>query len=132
MPPSKQFTCVRSRQTRLYTNVSEDRMELLLDRFRSSLKQDIDWVGVSSALFATIASFIGLWDAWRGAPMQIALLIATSVFGAIVSFHIVSRLMTNRKNRPMTNEEFLAKLVEEIAEENERQAARMDKAAVTI
>lgn len=39
MAPSKQFVNVPTRQTRLYANVSEDRMELLLDRLRASIQK---------------------------------------------------------------------------------------------
>lgn len=132
MPPSKQFINIRARQTRLYTSISEDRMELLLDRFRASQHQDIDWVGVLSAAFATVVSFIGLWDAWKGSPMQIVLLVATTVFGSIVTYHVVRLWRFNKARKPMTNEEFLAALAEEQEEEPEQPSVNVDKASVSI
>ena len=42
MAQSKQFRNLNSRQFRLYKNVSEDRLELLLDRFRASIVGQID------------------------------------------------------------------------------------------
>lgn len=48
MAPSKQFVNVPTRQTRLYANVSEDRMELLLDRLRASIQKSVDWVALYS------------------------------------------------------------------------------------
>lgn len=74
MAPSKQFVNVPTRQTRLYANVSEDRMELLLDRLRASIQKSVDWVGVFSAIFAVIASYISLYDSWKASTIQIVLL----------------------------------------------------------
>lgn len=132
MATNKPFVSVPSRQTRLYANVSEDRMELLLDRFRASLRQNIDWVGVWSAVFATVASFVGLYESWRGTTVQIILLMATTVFGSVVAYRVFDFLKINRERHPMTNEEFLAALAEEMIVEEERRSAGIDKTSVSI
>lgn len=102
MAPSKQFVNVPTRQTRLYANVSEDRMELLLDRLRASIQKSVDWVGVFSAIFAVIASYISLYDSWKASTIQIVLLITTTVFGSIVAYRVAATCWALKKYHPMT------------------------------
>lgn len=51
MAPSKHFVDVPTRQVRMYKSVSEDRLQLLLDRLRANVSYRIDWVSYISALF---------------------------------------------------------------------------------
>lgn len=131
MPPSKQFVNVRTRQTRLYANVSEDRLELLLDRLRSSMKKGVDWVGVSGAGFTTVASYAGLFESWVGSATQISLLIVTTIFGSIITYRVVDAFLSSKKFHPMTNDEFLTALAEE-EEDSERQSEKVKDASVQI
>lgn len=131
MPPSKQFVNVRTRQTRLYANVSEDRLELLLDRLRTSIQKGTDWVGVSGAGFTTIASYVGLYESWAGSATQIGLLIITTIFGSIIAYRVAATCWALKKYHPMTNDEFLTALAEE-EEDSERQNEKVKDASVQI
>lgn len=130
MAPSKQVRGIRAKPVRIYNGVSEDRMELLLDRLRLSLQQRIDWVGAVSALFTGIASFASLWESWKGSPTQISYLIATVIFVTIVCWRTGDVWLTSRKTHPMTNDEFLSALAEEEEEESEIQKESIDKASM--
>lgn len=132
MPPSKQFVDVPTRQTRLYKSVSEDRMELLLDRLRASLQQKIDWVGSCSAVFTGLASFLALAESWKGTGSQIIYLVLTVVFVTIVCWRTGSMWLTTRNQHPMTNEEFLNALAEEQEEDTEKQKESVNDASVKI
>ncbi len=132
MAPSKQFVNVPTRQTRLYANVSEDRMELLLDRLRASIQKSVDWVGVFSAIFAVIASYISLYDSWKASTIQIVLLITTTVFGSIVAYRVAATCWALKKYHPMTNEEFLTALAEVQEDESEQQTEKVKDASVQI
>lgn len=132
MAPSKQFVNVPTRQTRLYANVSEDRMELLLDRLRASIQKSVDWVGVFSAIFAVIASYISLYDSWKASTIQIVLLITTTVFGSIVAYRVAATCWALKKYHSMTNEEFLTALAEVQEDESEQQSEKVKDASVNI
>ena len=133
MAPSKQFVNVNSRQTRLYKNVSEDRLELMLDRFRASMGTKVDWVGCGAALFSAIAYLCALYDSWVGSRVQIAMLCLTMVFGTVVSYRMIVALWKARQSKPMTNADFLSELVEEQeCDEDEMQTARIKDASVSI
>ena len=133
MAPSKQFVNVNSRQTRLYKNVSEDRLELLLDRFRARMDTKVDWIGCLAALFAAAACLYTLYDSWIGSLVQIAMLCLTMVFGTVVSYRMIIACYQNRNSKPMTNADFLSELVEEQEdEEDAMQTARVKDASVSI
>lgn len=133
MAPSKQFVNVNSRQTRLYKNVSEDRLELMLDRFRASMGPKVDWVGCGAALFSAIACLYALYDSWIGSRVQIAMLCLTMVFGTVVSYRMIVAWCKDRQSKPMTNADFLSELVEEQEDdEDEMQTARIKDASVSI
>lgn len=130
MPPSKQFQDVQARRVRLYKGVSEDRMELLLDRFRLSLQQKIDWVGAGSAVFTGVASFASLYESWNGTQSQIGYLVATVVFVTIVCWRTGALWWSSRNTHPMTNEEFLSAIAEEEEEESEAQKESINNASM--
>lgn len=88
---------VPTRQTRLYSKVSGDRMELLLDRFRASMQPKIDWVGAFASAFTAVAGFIALAESWKGSVLQISLLICMTVFATVIVYRMIDALAEMQK-----------------------------------
>ena len=132
MAQSKQFRNLNSRQVRLYKNVSEDRLELLLDRFRASIVGQIDWIGSCAALFSVVTSLFALCESWICSNNQLMMFGLSIIFGTVVAYRMIVSLLRVRKCKPMTNEAFLKELAEEQKDEDATQTEEVKGASVSI
>lgn len=130
MAPSKHFVDVPTRQVRMYKSVSEDRLQLLLDRLRANVTYRIDWVSYISALFSAVVTIYTIYDSWKGTGSQVVLLMMTSVFITALCLRAYDSYNDGKQIQPMSNEDFLNELAEEPNEEIEDQKESINNASV--
>lgn len=112
-PTRRKRTSTRhARTVTLYNDVSEDRLELLLDRFRSSIKAEFDWIGYIGSVAAVVASIISLFSDWRGSVFQIVSFGILLIFGSVVAYRGVEKYRESKDKHEMTNDEFINALFE--------------------
>ena len=107
-------------------------MELLLDRFRASMENKIDWIGYATSLLTVASGYGALYESWAGNWIQISLLIATTVFATVIAYRMIFALIASKSSHPMTNQEFLSAFAKEQEDEESRTAEKISDASVQI
>lgn len=130
MPPSKQFVDVPTRQVRMYKSVSEDRLQLLLNKLRESISYRVDWVSYVSAIFSAVVTIGSICDSWKGTWWQVLLLMLTSVFITALCIRAHDSYCEEKASQPLSNEDFLRELAEEQNETSEAQKDSVTDASI--